>query len=284
MPVSLQVIGIHSLLHNWLFVMVSGEQWLFSRDHDGGGLVTKSSSTLCNPMDHSPPSSSVHGTSHSRKLVWVAISSSRGSSQPRDQTWVSCIADGLLICKWILNQLSPQGSPTQESMGSTKWHNQVRSTRGHWHPGKGDVSTAWAWLGTCTILGPQLHSPLTTLLHWSILRSISSCRGIKGHMSLLDTQVLGTAGKTSDPGCRGRQEGQCISGQHWVTCAYGKGCSQAELWLRMSRGKRAEWKWEWAQVPAAGIPALAAVTCPPQDSSNPLPHPPSQLDHFFSIC
>ena len=282
MPVSLQVEGIHSLLHNWLFVMVSGEQWLFSRDHDGGGLVTKSSSTLCDPMDHNPPSSSVHGTSHSRKLVWVAISSSRGSSQPRDQTWVSCIVGGLLICKWILNQRSPQGSPTQESMGSTKWHNQVRSTRGHWHPGKGDVSTAWAWLGTRTILGPQPHSPLTTLLHWSILRSISSCRGIKGRMSPVATRVLGQQGRPVVLAA-GRQ-GQCISGQRWGACACGKGCGQAELWLRMSRGKRAEWKWEWARAPAAGIPALAAATCPPQDSSNPLPQPPSQLDHFCSIC
>ena len=49
MPVSLQAEGIHCLLHNWQFVMVSGEQWLFSRDHDGGGLVTKSCSTLVTP-------------------------------------------------------------------------------------------------------------------------------------------------------------------------------------------------------------------------------------------
>jgi hypothetical protein len=41
--------------------------------------------------------------------------------------------------------------------------------------------------GIHTILGPGLHSPLTTLLHWSILRSISSCRGIRGHSSVLNT-------------------------------------------------------------------------------------------------
>ena len=39
-----------------------------------------------NPMDCSPPGSSVHGTPQARILEWVAISSSTGSSQPRDQT------------------------------------------------------------------------------------------------------------------------------------------------------------------------------------------------------
>ena len=40
----------------------------------------------------SPPGSSVHGIFQARVLEWVAISFSRGSSQPRDQTQVSCIA------------------------------------------------------------------------------------------------------------------------------------------------------------------------------------------------
>ena len=45
--------------------------------------------TLCDSMDCSPPGSSVHGILQARILEWVAISSSRGSSQPRDQTCVS---------------------------------------------------------------------------------------------------------------------------------------------------------------------------------------------------
>ena len=44
------------------------------------------------PMDCSLPSSSVHGIFQARILEWVAISCSRGSSCPRDQTWVPCIA------------------------------------------------------------------------------------------------------------------------------------------------------------------------------------------------
>ena len=47
---------------------------------------------LCDPMDCSPPGSSVYGILQSRILEWVAFSNSRGSSQPRDQTsGVSCI-------------------------------------------------------------------------------------------------------------------------------------------------------------------------------------------------
>ena len=53
--------------------------------------VAQSSPTLCNPMDCSLPGSSVHGIFQARVLEWVAISFSRGSSQPRDRTQVSHI-------------------------------------------------------------------------------------------------------------------------------------------------------------------------------------------------
>ena len=48
--------------------------------------------TVCDPMDCSPPGSPVHGILQARILEWVAIAFSRGSSRPRDQTQVSCIA------------------------------------------------------------------------------------------------------------------------------------------------------------------------------------------------
>ena len=53
--------------------------------------------TLCDTMDCSPPGSFVQGSFQARILEWVAMPSSRGSSQPRDRTQVSCgscIADG----------------------------------------------------------------------------------------------------------------------------------------------------------------------------------------------
>ena len=52
-------------------------------------LVTQSCPTLCDPMDCSSPGSSVHGILQARILEWVAVPSSRGSSQPRDGTQVS---------------------------------------------------------------------------------------------------------------------------------------------------------------------------------------------------
>ena len=53
--------------------------------------VAQSCPTLCDPVDCSLPSSSVCGILQARVLEWVAISFSRGSSRPRDQTWVSRI-------------------------------------------------------------------------------------------------------------------------------------------------------------------------------------------------
>ena len=47
---------------------------------------------LCDLRDHNLPSSSIHGIVPTRILEWVVISSSRGPSQPRDQTLISCIS------------------------------------------------------------------------------------------------------------------------------------------------------------------------------------------------
>ena len=57
-------------------------------------LVAQSCLTLCDPMDCSPPGSSVHRVFLARLLKWLAIPF-LGSFQPRDQTQVSCIAGRL---------------------------------------------------------------------------------------------------------------------------------------------------------------------------------------------
>ena len=54
--------------------------------------VAQSCLPLCNSMDCSLPGSSVHGIFPARVLEWVAIFFSRGSSWPRDRTWVSHVA------------------------------------------------------------------------------------------------------------------------------------------------------------------------------------------------
>ena len=58
-------------------------------------LVAQSCPTLCNPVDWSLPGSSVHRILQARILEWAAIFSSRGSSQARDRTQVSCIVGRL---------------------------------------------------------------------------------------------------------------------------------------------------------------------------------------------
>ena len=60
-------------------------------------VCTQSCPTLCNPVDCSTPSSSVHGISQARILEWVAISFSR--DRPRDRPLVYL---HLLHCRWIL--------------------------------------------------------------------------------------------------------------------------------------------------------------------------------------
>ena len=56
--------------------------------------VAQSCPALCDPMDCSPPDSSVHGFFQARILEWVSISFSRGSSQLRDGSCISCLANG----------------------------------------------------------------------------------------------------------------------------------------------------------------------------------------------
>ena len=60
------------------------EKWKWSRS-----LVSDSN----DPMDCSPPGSSVHGIFQARILEWVAFSSSRGASWVRDPTFNSCVSN-----------------------------------------------------------------------------------------------------------------------------------------------------------------------------------------------
>ena len=63
----------------------------------------------CPTLDGSLPGSSIHGIFQASVLEWAAVSFSRGSSQTRDWTWVSCIADRrftefFLIVSKVLSQ------------------------------------------------------------------------------------------------------------------------------------------------------------------------------------
>ena len=77
-------------------------------------LVAQSCLTLCDPMDCSLAGFSVHGILQATILEWVASPFSRGSSLPRDRTWV------LLHYRQIVYCPSHQGSPHPLYVGSKK--------------------------------------------------------------------------------------------------------------------------------------------------------------------
>ena len=90
-------------------------------------LVTRLFPTLCNPMDYSPPSSSVLWIPYARILEWVAIPFSRSSL-----TWGLNL--GLLHCRWILYHLNHQGNPiiAPNAWELLKWFFGKQSISWHW--------------------------------------------------------------------------------------------------------------------------------------------------------
>ena len=73
------------------------QSWIFIGKKENE--VTQSCPTLWDPMDCSPPGSSVHRILQARTLEWGAISFSRRSFQPRNRTQVSVIA-GRFFTNW----------------------------------------------------------------------------------------------------------------------------------------------------------------------------------------
>ena len=79
---------------------------------------------LCNPMNHCPPDFSVHGILQARILEWVAISSSRGSSWPRDRihiSYVSCLSRQVFFCFFVFFLFLPLGPPGKPILLYTNW-------------------------------------------------------------------------------------------------------------------------------------------------------------------
>ena len=73
--------------------------------------------TFCDPMDCSPPVSSVHGILQARILEWVVMPFSRGSSQPRDQI---CVSNVSCICGWVGTSLVAQTVKRLPTMRETR--------------------------------------------------------------------------------------------------------------------------------------------------------------------
>ena len=105
--------------------------------------------TLCDPMDCSPPDSSVHGISQARMLEWFTMPSSRGSSQPRDPTCISCascVAGGFFISEppgkkfHLTSPLTPNSSLVSPASGFSHWKLPMRG-----HQFVGSVSRHPCW-------------------------------------------------------------------------------------------------------------------------------------------
>ena len=126
--------------------------------------------TLCDPMDWSLPDPSVHGILQAGILEWVALPSSRGSSQPRDQTQVSCIS-GRFFTVWA----------TREPIMSCHCnHSQVLDLE----------ALVWVRCPSSVLYQPPLLSPvaaLTTLYDNCALAVLSTCTesdpNIKGNIT-----------------------------------------------------------------------------------------------------
>ena len=110
------------------------DSWLLGRYHCWC-WVAKVCLTLCHPIDHSWPGSSFHQISQARILEWVAISFSRGSSQPREEPTppvsVGCfqvISRIFCLLKQLVSSwevLSNRTLCCNRSLGSGSQHGQV---------------------------------------------------------------------------------------------------------------------------------------------------------------
>ena len=106
-------VGCHFLLQGIFPTQGSNLGLLYCRQigdaNNRSCVCAQSCPALCNPMDYSPPGSSVHGIFQTRILEQVVICFPRGSSWPRDLTYISCVAGGFFTTE-------PPGKPREEEI------------------------------------------------------------------------------------------------------------------------------------------------------------------------
>ena len=88
--------------------------------------------TPCNPMDYSLPASSVHGIPQVRILEWVAISSSTGSSWPRDWTHVPRIGRRVLYHSHLESWFPHTSTKKTTEIETTKTHTPLPTVDRTW--------------------------------------------------------------------------------------------------------------------------------------------------------
>ena len=114
-------------------------------------------------MDWSRPGSSVHEISLARILEWVAISFSRGSSPPQDQTHVSCIGGFFTLePSGKHNELLSQNSSAHQSERNPVLHVKPGLRKAHTFPEKLQKSVLDSVLGLCGVKMNKCHTVLET--------------------------------------------------------------------------------------------------------------------------
>ena len=140
--------------------------------------------TLCDPLNCSPPGSSVHEIFHARILEWVAISSSREFSLSRDQICISCIS---CIGRQILYHSTTWEDQRagKESLGSPVIRTPCFYSRGH------QLFIYWPHCSTCEILvsSPGIKTSCLASLHWKHYLLTSEPPG-SPHMWLSIYQII----------------------------------------------------------------------------------------------
>ena len=176
-------------------------------------LITKGCLTLWHPIDCSPPGSSVHGTLQARILEWVAMPSSRGSSQTRDRTCIPWAAVRVFTAE-------PPGKPFN-------YHSFM----------KVKVKVAWLCLTLCDPMDYIVHGILQArILEWvslSLLQGIFPTQGLnpglphyrqilyklshKGSLRMLEWVAYLFFSISSQP--RNQTQVSCIAGRFFINWA-----------------------------------------------------------------
>ena len=126
-------------------------------------LVAQLCLTLCDCMDCSPPSSTVHGILQARILEWVAIPFSKRSSRPRDETQVFCIGRRIPYC-WAIQEAqecSLLPASKSERLEETDW-GTVKWFCILW-------GQCWGWL---LKVNPQGNTPENVIIPHTVNREL----------------------------------------------------------------------------------------------------------------
>ena len=123
----------------------------------------------CNPMDCSPPGSSVHGISQARLLEWVAIPFSQGSFPPKDQTRVSCSASRF-------SPLSHQGLLGLKKEGNSDTSHNTNEPGGHYAQRnkpdtEGQVMCVFTYMRTTVFKSTETDSRMVGARGWGRRRA-----------------------------------------------------------------------------------------------------------------